>query len=192
MATLERVKPRYTPKFKGVLEGWATNYIVKHIWRVQPEHDMDDLLQDAYCIFLTCRDKYPAVTEEAHFFSLFKRSLFNHIAHLSNMRTLRAEIQPDFFAQEGEPQSDGLANIQDTGLDVTEFELRVIIADAPEPYRTMMTKIMDEGLVEHTRVGQIRETTNQLLERLAGVKLPGVDIRGVIEYLVRGGTCVTD
>ncbi len=160
---MERKRLKFIPRFTGAIEGWATNYINKNYWRIEAQHDFDDLLQDAYLYFLICVNRYPYVIEPAHFMALFKRCFINHINSLArqsspieaiNILTL---INPDNYGY-----------------------LTVLLNEAPEEIKCLLRTIFDEKEASSFRAPCVRykegkknsrakrETTNEKFCRILG------------------------
>lgn len=79
-------------EWKGLIEGYIVNYLTKHHWKIERSCPRSDAMQEAFCIFLRCKRKYPSV-EPKHFMALFKTTWHNHFIDLSNLDTeLRAQI----------------------------------------------------------------------------------------------------
>lgn len=73
----------YVPEFKGPIEGYVVNTLTKNLWRVQRTHTREDMMQEAYIVFMRCAGKYPIIGTPQHFMALFKRAWGNHITDLS-------------------------------------------------------------------------------------------------------------
>ena len=56
--------------FTGPVEGWTVNFCQANLWRVQRSMEFDDLMQEAYLVFLKCSNAYPDVVPK-HFMSLY-------------------------------------------------------------------------------------------------------------------------
>ncbi len=93
----ERVRKRlsWSPQWEGLVKGYARSYINQHIWRCDPIHTTDDLLQEAYLIYIKICERYPRVNSQRHFVSLFKTALRNYIHDLSRQQRLRLEALED-------------------------------------------------------------------------------------------------
>ena len=77
----------YSPKFEGPIMGYVANSLTGHVWKVAPLYDRDDLMQEAYLVFLRCASKYPALDEGKHFMALFKTAWSNHMILLARKAT---------------------------------------------------------------------------------------------------------
>lgn len=95
-------------KWPPHVEGYCVNFLNKQFWKVESTCERDDVMQEAYCVYLRCKRKYPQI-EGAHFMALFKRAWSNHFIDLSNFDTEHrqlAEFLPDFSAV-GDEDNDG-------------------------------------------------------------------------------------
>jgi len=79
--SLPRIK--YVPRWPGPIEGHAVN-TAKHFYgTLHPWHEFDDLLQEAYIVFMRCKNAYgDTVDNPAWFMSLFSNSLRNRFINL--------------------------------------------------------------------------------------------------------------
>lgn len=89
MSKCEKVKQAttYKPVWKGPLEGYVVNYITRNLWRVAATQERDDLMNEAYLIFMRCCERYPDMDTPQHFMALFKRCWSNHFTDLANADT---------------------------------------------------------------------------------------------------------
>ena len=90
------LKRRFTPKWDGPIAGYATNYIHKNGWRIKGA-DWDDLKQEAYLVFLECKERYSTAADvpvdtPQWFMSLFMRCLVTRFADLSNLSTSSSAV----------------------------------------------------------------------------------------------------
>ena len=77
----------YLPIFEGPIQGYCANNIQANLWKVQPLYDRDDMMQEAYLVFIRCAGKYPALDTPQHFMSLFKMAWSRHIIDLAKRAT---------------------------------------------------------------------------------------------------------
>ena len=49
---------KFTPEFKGPIEGWVVNQLERHYWRVQATMTRMDVMQEAYIKFHHLKMKY--------------------------------------------------------------------------------------------------------------------------------------
>jgi hypothetical protein len=62
--------------------------MTRNYWRVAASMPREDLLQEAYVVFLRCKKKYPRLDTPQHFMALFKTSWNNKFNDLANADTL--------------------------------------------------------------------------------------------------------
>ena len=72
----------YTPRWQGPIQGHAVNSIRKFYPSLCAEHEFEDLLQEAYIVFLRVKVKYPQVDDPRWFMRLFSRSLYRELIDL--------------------------------------------------------------------------------------------------------------
>lgn len=73
---------KFLPQWHGPIEGYAKNQIRHLLPRVRHFTEYDDLLQEAFEVYLFCRMRYTTVDNAAWFMSLFKRVLYSRHAKL--------------------------------------------------------------------------------------------------------------
>lgn len=143
-------KLSWRPSWKGVLENYSKKTCSHHLWRV--EHlgfEFEDLLQEAWIVYRTCREKYHYVTEPQHFMSLFMTSLSNRITDLSN----KSAAEADTFSEIELSETDHWGQIEQ------EAELRLRMSrlqDASEEVRKVINLIFraPEALLKSIGFGQ--------------------------------------
>ena len=91
----ERVQLKFTPHWKGEIEGFVVKFLSKNMWRVSKMMEYEDALQESYVVFLGCAEYYRGkVDNPAWFMALFKRSLFNRFNDFSRKAyCLGSEVQ---------------------------------------------------------------------------------------------------
>lgn len=158
----ERVRLRWQPEWEGAIKGWTKKFIGENKWRHDHTEDHDDLLQDAYLIFLKISDHYPRIIEPRHFMALYKTAIRNKTHDKARLlRTRRKVVQEvvddaltDYALRIGEVTNAGYLN--------------ALLAEAPEELRLALALI--ESSPEKLReVTPIRENLNMKLRRLLGV-----------------------
>lgn len=122
--------------FTGAIEGYAKNLISKNMWRVKDAATMDDLMSDAYRIYLQCVDRYGSIVDNrAWFMSIYKTSLINHIHAISKYST----------------RLDNMVNLPDLAVHIEDYlgseygygELLVKIAQAPDEVKRVIDYLLD-------------------------------------------------
>lgn len=154
-----RVRLSWSPKWEGHIRGWATNFIRKNQWRCDRLHDFDDLLQDAYLVFLKIQERYPRVVHPPHFMALYKRALSNQFHDMSR---LRRKLRTAFVDTCAETALEHHTEAPDTYLEA-------IIAEAPEAAKLAIKLIMDRPDLLRQETTSLRENLNMKLRRILGV-----------------------
>ena len=80
---MEKAIP-FTPRWQGAIQGHAVNTARKIYPALVAEYEFEDLLQEAYLVFVKVKGKYPQVDTPQWFMSLFSRSLYRHFARLAD------------------------------------------------------------------------------------------------------------
>ena len=78
---------KFEPKFSGPVEGWVVNFVSKNYWRVSRTMPRDDLMQEAYVVFLKVKRAYPDLDSPSHFMALFKTSWTREFTDFANADT---------------------------------------------------------------------------------------------------------
>lgn len=79
----------YTPIWEGVVKGYAINKINLDLWKFNwLGYEFDDLYQEAWLIFYSCKEEYKEIDTPQHFMSLFKTALHNRFYDLSQKSSL--------------------------------------------------------------------------------------------------------
>lgn len=78
-------KIKFTPRWRGAIEGHAVNTVKSFFPKLCADHEFDDLMQEAYIVFMKCSERYKATVEmnPAWFMSLFRNSLRNKLINMS-------------------------------------------------------------------------------------------------------------
>lgn len=134
----KRIRVAWTPVWEGSIKSWATQFLWKNKWRCDYIFDFDDLLQDAYLVFVKINDTYPRVIEPKHFMALFKRAMYNMLHDHSRGTKRKRKVFVDsgfdatqFYADRiiGEPTNAGYASL--------------LVAEAPEELHMALKLVQD-------------------------------------------------
>lgn len=128
---------KYTPSF----EGYTLNFIKKNYWKVRNSMEFEDVLQQAYSVFLTCVEKYKDV-EQKHLMALYKRMLYNEFVDLAKIDSC-LKNQQSTCEHEGE-ELDYFNTIVDRSQPSAIFLLKV--KDAPDELKTIINTILNAPL----------------------------------------------
>lgn len=157
----------------------------KHLWRVSPLHDFDDLLQEARVAFLICQDRYPRVTEARHFYSLWRRAFNNTITELA--RRARVTISGMSDAPDGDGGTISIFDAVPAAPAWGYERFQASVAAAPDPVRRLLAVTDLKGRPRrhkgHPAGG--RETTNEYLCRMAGLDPKTTNLRGMLDDVIQ-------
>ena len=86
-------KIKFTPRWEGAIKGHAVNTVKSFFPKLCADHEFDDLMQEAYIVFLKCSRRYrDTVDNPAWFMSLFRNSLRNKLINMSALCKLTVDI----------------------------------------------------------------------------------------------------
>lgn len=117
----------YTPEFKGPIEGWVVNHLRTNYWKVGRTMAREDVLQEAYLVFLRCKQKYPKMDTPQHFMSLFKTSWSRQFINFANADTESRVLteMPIIRTEDGDVELDVAGERDNDGY------LSVLLSQAP-------------------------------------------------------------
>lgn len=91
----EPLRIPYVPRWKGPIEGHAVNVAKSFYPKLCAFHEFDDLLQEAFLIYMKIKNTYPYIDNRAWFMSLFSVSLRNRMIGLIEHRATRYNFIED-------------------------------------------------------------------------------------------------
>lgn len=158
--------PAYTPVFKGPIEGYVVNHLRANYWRVSALLEYEDVLQEAWVVFLSLVRRYSEIDTPQHFMSLFKTSWRNHFNDLATATT-RSRSIPVYQYEDGEDQ-DFIGQI--VGDLNTMGVLPVLVNEAPPLVRTVISFLVSDNCGDASSFIETRseKRSNALLCRLLG------------------------
>jgi len=132
---------RYTPQWKGFIEGYVKNFMVANYWRVANHMGYEDCIQEAHFLFFRLKKKYGNLDTPQHFMTLFKRSWMNEFNDFSSAATKhRKEVYIDDLKE---------INFEYTFFEGVEFselendgELAVMIEQAPSDIKLVLQLLL--------------------------------------------------
>lgn len=156
-------EPRWTSEDpRQAYEAFSRKFVAKNLWRVAPEFDFEDLMQEAYVVFLVVQRRYPQVVDAKHFMALFHTSLRNHVHKLATKRTQR----PDHVLDDAEARIFAI----ETDDFIGEMEVQMLLEDAPIPVRAYVERLLEaEERPQYEVKDGVRETSRQFMARIAEV-----------------------
>lgn len=86
----------FVPRWHGEISGWAVRAIVKNFASLSADYEFEDLMQEAYLVYMRCKDRYgSSVDNAAWFMALFKVSLRNHLWQMAERSGRRRMLSLD-------------------------------------------------------------------------------------------------
>lgn len=166
----KRVVRPWRPSWENEIRGWTINYIAKNKWRYEAINDFEDLLQDAYLVFLKVAETYPRVVEAPHFMSLYKTSLTNAFTDKAREYGRKVALIDEAV--------DTATCVETVSVepDVVSGPLLALLNNGPEELRLFMDFLGDDANLERLREpqrevkGQPRMTFDQRISKLLGVE----------------------
>lgn len=86
MQSRRRAVLSWIPEWSTKIEAWTSYQVSKNIWRFDRIEDHEDLMQQARILFWQLSERYPNITEPAHFFALYKTSLLRRFIDKARAR----------------------------------------------------------------------------------------------------------
>lgn len=172
---------KFTPEFKGPIEGWVVNQLEREYWRVQSTMTRMDVMQEAYIVFDRVRRTYEGkIKEPKHFMSLFKTSWTRHFTDLSvtDSECRTASVAESYADSAGELENEGY--------------LRTLVRQAPAEVRLVLTmflnapqELVDLATSSFQRVGRggQRAADNRRVASLLGLPEGSTPLDAVEGYL---------
>lgn len=198
-------------EWNGPTERWTKKFISQNIWRFTL-HEYSDLVQEAHVVFLkitqryteeSVRWKYPQQVDSlgfdkfvikcqmaAYMFSL--RNRFHDLAKENSSRIWKArQLQPGYSRQiaqqDVDEDPDDFVNVADQHDYMGELFLQLDLERNTNMNKLLASSSWDDGKKRIrrciTRSDGTRETTNEMLVRLAGVR-PSINMRRTVRQFL--------
>lgn len=144
--------------------GWICRTATKNFWRVHPWYELDDLIQDGYCLYYKMRRHYPDAVDRPHTMRLLQVSYINHIHNIARKRW---DVVEDMESQLNQDQITAVKN-----LPCDCAALLQLIAEAPSAVKAVLVKAMTTTALRsrfRRRSNGSRETWNERFCWMAGL-----------------------
>jgi hypothetical protein len=166
-----RVHVKFTPAWKGPVEGWTVNFCTQNAWRFVPEHDFEDLYQEAYLLFMKLVEKYPTVVDPPHFMALFKRAVFNKLTTMATRHGKRPEVPLDTHVAGVDEDEHGWEPADAADAPEDQVSLHMVLDDAPAWVKRIVRQVGQGAVVPRRRRRRRywREGNEQFLRRVGRV-----------------------
>ena len=185
----------YLPSFTGPIEGYVTNFLRKHYWKVAAGMELEDAMQEARLVFLRCASKYGLTDTPQHFMALFKTAWHNHYIDLARGDSdARAVISYGYERDITSSVDDALLDLLDmipACLDNDGY-LNALLREAPNDVATILSFFLEAPPALIKRAGEAwtssgrkqQDGNNMLCEVLGFPK--GTDVVGKLTaYFLR-------
>jgi hypothetical protein len=158
-----RVELSWEAQWNAEPKRWAAGFIKRNKWRIDRIYDFDDLMQEAYLIFMRISEKYPRVVEPKNFMGLFKVAFANwfHDRAKDALRGRRGTLQiidsdpTELLGKIGECHPDGI---------------NILLSEAPQELRLALALLAEypDSIRAENPDGE-RENLNMKLRRILGL-----------------------
>lgn len=184
----------------GEVRQWLLNYGARNLWKIKPQHDMEDVLAWGQFYYFKCIQRYvpERVENAAHFMSLFKRCVMNEFLWMAADTTRWRQEATNILGDESEISST-IGDAASVCSDMKDVELKIMLENAPKVVRQLVEKLVlsDVRPRQLTRGRSYeRESPQEFVCRAAGVPLEEFDrIREAFERFfdvsieLAGGCC---
>lgn len=166
---IEVWKPKWDPEIKG----WTIKYVVKNKWRYEYVNDIEDLMQDAYLVYIKVCDSYPRVVDAPHFMALYKTSLRNMLHDKSREYGRKLSIIDEQLSPDDSECSDSIC----AGHTTTNYgTVGAILASGPPELRLFLQFIQNDKNLEElrkpqrTKRGEPRKNFDQRIASMLGIQ----------------------
>ena len=163
-----RVEGLWEPTWTEEMKLWSCKFIKANQWRTQTIYDEEDLLQEAYLVFMKVRDKYPRVVDPPLFMRMYQTALWHHF--MDNGRKLKKDILTTRKAME-----EAKLFMPDM-IAFNDGPLAIALAQGPPELRLLLDFINDDSNLEKLRAPQRnrvsakpRKNIDQRLSTLMGI-----------------------
>jgi DNA-directed RNA polymerase specialized sigma24 family protein len=131
----------YVPRWQGAIEWHAINTARKLYPMLCAEHEFDDLMQEAYLVYMHCKVKGKSIDNPGWFMAFFSTCLRNKLLNMAKLcgRVIAMETPPDMAA-------DG-----DAGFE------RVVLSELPEQIKRLIRAVCYGPGVQGRAYRKLRE-----------------------------------
>lgn len=168
----KRTRLDWNPKWEPEISGMTYKYLKKNLWRCESIHSIEDLMQDAYLLFLKLCDFYPRVIEPPHFMSLYQRSLANMITDKARTKKYKSEIIDETVDVSEKIKTTGSIPAQIT---FSEGPLYTLIEQGPPELKMFFSILNNEEKLKELRKTRTekfepRKNLNQRISDVLGIE----------------------
>ena len=161
---------KYTPMWKGFIEGFVTNFLKKNYWRVESYMTYDDAMQEAQVTFYRLKNKYGNLDRAQHFMALYRTSWVNDFNDFAILATKHRHEVCDV-------ETDELEQYSVSGELNNDGELSVMIEQAPSDIKLVLqllltapVEVLDMFSSVWKKRGKYRDFGNEHLCEILGLE----------------------
>lgn len=172
------------------MERWIYSTAHRNYWRVPPWYELADLIQDGFMCYAKCVEAYgrlrrkrkPHKDDRRNFMALVRTTYLRHITDLANWRTRTLEKTVSAVRHVAETAEAWLE--RHAPLEHAMQDLSILVAGAPNDIKRLIQAVTGDAsdAVRYLKRPlnkpglYVRETTNEMLCRLAGNDPKKVDM----------------
>ena len=156
----------WSPSWDTRISGWTRKFVRKNAWKVEQVEDYDDLMQDAYLVFIRVKAAYPRVVDPQHFVALYKVAMLNEFTNKARYKQKKGTALNNMVSL------DIITDI--LGVNSNEGFLQTVLSQLPLAVKQALAVLNDpEKCKLLSRKGSgVKENLNIKLSRLAGLAQP--------------------
>lgn len=162
-----RASTGWLPQWDDKIQKWTRGFVSKNLWRCDNIHDVDDLMQDAYLLFLKIKHAYPRINKSSAFLNVYKAALRNALHDHARGMMVKNPVFVDTF----EDDASSFYADRIVGEVTNNGYLAALLQEAPEELR-MALALLNNNPEAVRGDGDRRENLNQKLRRLLNVDSP--------------------
>lgn len=125
----KRVVPVWHPTWNTDIQKWTAAQVRRNMWRFDKADDFEDVMQEAFLVFMKVERAYPVVNNAAHFFALYKTAL--HRFFHDKTRLLQRTVETSSTEELGYelPHQSNMPNLG---------HLALILEEMPDEMKTVL------------------------------------------------------
>ncbi|TXH49519.1 MAG: hypothetical protein E6Q97_22545 [Desulfurellales bacterium] len=187
-----KIARKYLPRFEGPIEGYVTNFLRQHHWKVASSMETDDAIQEARLVFLRCASKYGITDTPQHFMALFKTAWTRHFLDLARLDSDAREVIT--YGHEAAVREDedplNLLDLVPGDLDTAGY-LNTLLREAPRDIITILSFFLSSPPALARAAGEAwsgagrkQQDGNRMLCEVLGFPR-GTDVLGKVEAYLK-------
>lgn len=175
----------FVAEWAGPIEGYVVNFLSKQHWKIKRTVPWEDAMQEAYCVFLRCKRKYPDIEEPQHFMALFKTAWYRHFTDFTNEDTASRVVGPHVVDEHGSAP-EAVGELDNDGA------LALMIKQAPREVTMVLTlflnapqELLDLALGSWRADRRMKVNGSEHINKLLGLPADYDSMQAVRDYFSR-------